>query len=303
MKTTKLFTIFAIAGSLTLTACGKDSGSDDSTSSSSSASAGSGSEGSGSEGETGESGSTMTTTSDSSGSFVGTDAAMSCGESCDIWTPGDCGSGQKCTAVGCEVGTTAWDSNVCRDVQGTKQLGDECEYLGTGIDGNDDCDDGTMCWNVDADTGLGTCIAFCTGSAAAPSCASGTSCVIANDGVLPICLPGCDPLVQDCDNGDLCIPDFNDTGFVCVLDASGGMAPYGTPCEYANSCNNGLICIASEAVPEPDCATASGCCSPMCDINEANTCPGAGQSCESLYEAGMEPPGYEHMGVCAVPTG
>ena len=307
-----------IAGSLALTGCGeKDSG--DSTTgattlTTTSATSGEGETGTDatgatsltttSEGEAGET--TLTTTSEGGATdgFVNTDSSMSCGDSCDIWAANDCSDGQKCTSVACAVGSTAWDSNVCRDIQGTKTLGDDCEYLGSGIDGNDDCGDGLLCWNQDADTMLGTCLAFCTGSAAAPTCATGTSCVIANDGVLPICLPGCDPLSQDCTNAnDLCLPDFTQTGFVCVLDASGGMAPYGTPCSYANSCNEGLICIAPEAVPEAACATASGCCSPMCDITDTSTtCPGQGQVCESLYEAGMEPPGFDHMGVCAVPA-
>ena len=121
--------------------------------------------------------------------------------------------------------------------------------------------------------------------------------------MLPICLPGCDPLAQDCEGSNLCIPSTSDDGFVCVLDASGGMSPYGTPCMYANACNPGLMCIVSEAVPEPDCASASYCCSPICDTDATNSCPGTGQECESLYEEGMAPPGYENIGVCAVPTG
>ncbi len=297
----RLTMLLASTFALSLAACG-DKGSGDESGSTTAPTSSS----SGEAGETGDasSGSTSTgisTTSDGSG-FVNSDMNAACGESCDIWTPGDCGSGQKCTSVGCEVGTTAWDSNVCRDIQGSKQLGDECEYLGTGIDGNDDCDDGLMCWNQNADTGLGLCVAFCTGSAAAPNCASPNICVIANDGVLPICLPQCDPLVQDCDNGDLCVPDFNENGFVCVLDASGGMSPYGAPCQYANGCNPGLMCIASDSVPEPECATAAGCCSPMCDLNEPNTCPGSGQECQALYQPGNAPPGFDHMGVCAVPA-
>lgn len=282
------------------TACGDKSSGDDTTSTSTSVDTSSSS----SSGETSEGTTTTTsgisTTSDGSG-FVNNDANQTCGASCDIWNPNDCDDGQKCTAVGCEVGTTAWDANVCRDIQGNKQLGDECQYLGTGIDGNDDCDAGMMCWNQDADTGLGLCVAFCTGTPAAPNCASPNLCVIANDGVLPICLPQCDPLVQDCDNGDLCVPDFQENGFVCVLDASGGMAPYGSPCMFANGCNPGLICIAADAVPEPDCNQSTGCCSPMCDMNEANTCPGQGQECQALYQPGAAPPGFDNMGVCAVP--
>jgi hypothetical protein len=170
---------------------------------------------------------------------------------------------------------------------------------GSGVSGNDTCELGNMCWNADPDTGIGTCIAFCTGSPDAASCPAGTNCVIVNNGVLAICLPDCDPLAQDCEEaGDLCIPDPNGEGYVCVLNASGDMAPYGTPCNYANSCNAGLICVDPAGVPEPECASASGCCSPMCSIAAGDPCPGAGQTCEPVFDP--QPPGYEDVGVCTI---
>ena len=223
---------------------------------------------------------------------------------CDIFKDGECGDGFKCTSVACEVGSTSWDSTRCIEMMGSKSIGDECQFFGSGVDGLDDCDEGSMCWDADADTGLGTCVAFCEGSLDMPTCLAGnTVCSVFNEGALPLCLPNCDPLAQDCDNGNLCIPSNSEAGYVCVLDASGGMGPYGTPCMYANSCNAGLLCITPEAVPEPDCASASGCCSPYCDLDAANACPGTGQQCEALYEEGMAPPGYENVGICAVPTG
>lgn len=243
---------------------------------------------------------TDTTTDDATSSFVNSDAAgPSCGEECDIWNPADCPEGEKCTSVGCEVGATGWDSNVCREIQGSATTGDECMYVdGSGLSGNDTCETGNMCWDADPDTGIGNCIAFCTGSADAGVCNAGTSCVVANDGVLPICLPGCDPLVQDCDGDDLCIPDFSMSGYVCVLDASGGMAPYGTPCDCANCCNAGLTCEDAEQVPEAECEGASGCCTPLCSISSGDPCPGQGQTCEPYFEP--QPPGFEDVGSCLV---
>lgn len=228
------------------------------------------------------------------------DGGPDCGEQCDIWAEGDCPEGEKCTAVACEVGSNSWDSNVCRPINGDAAPGDECMYTdGSGVSGNDDCGEGSMCWNADGDTGIGTCVAFCTGSPAASTCASGTTCAILNDGVLPLCLPGCDPLAQDCESSnEICLPDPSGSGYICALDASGDMAPYGTPCNYANVCNSGLLCINAEGVPEAECASAQGCCSPMCSISSGDACPGDGQSCEPVFE--MQPPGFEDVGICTI---
>ena len=156
-----------------------------------------------------------------------------------------------------------------------------------------------MCWNVSQDTGKGTCVAFCTGSQEAPNCGPGTNCVIANDGVLILCLPGCDPLTQDCPNNDLCIPQPMGDGFVCVLDASGDMGAQNDPCEYANACDPGLICanpaLATECDPQ-----AAGCCLPFCDLSMPE-CTNMGAMCLPWYEMGMEPPGLENVGVCGLP--
>jgi hypothetical protein len=222
----------------------------------------------------------------------------SCGEECDIWNPDDCPAGEKCTAVACEVGSSAWDSNVCREIQGNAQLDEDCEYTdGSGVSGNDTCALGLMCWNADPDTGLGTCIPFCTGSPDAPMCPSGWECAIAGNGVLSVCLPSCDPLGDDCSNGDLCLPTGD--GYDCVLDASGDAAPYATPCNYINVCNAGLMCANAAAVPEPSCEGATGCCSPFCNLQNPEPCPGQGQLCEPVYDP--QPPDYEYVGVCAVP--
>jgi len=234
------------------------------------------------------------------GFFIDMDDDVPCGTQCDIWNPDDCVEGEKCTSVACAIGGNSWDSNVCRPINGEAAAGDECMYTdGSGVSGNDTCGAGTMCWNADADTGLGTCIAFCTGSPDTPSCAAGTSCAILNDGTLPICLPSCDPLAQDCEaSNELCLPDPSGTGYICALDASGQMAPYGTPCNYANSCNAGLICGDPAGVPEPDCASAGGCCTPMCAISGPAQCPGEGQSCEPVFDP--QPPGFEDVGYCTI---
>ena len=222
---------------------------------------------------------------------------MSCGEECDIWNWDDCPEGQKCTAVACGVGGNSWDSNVCRDIQGDAQHAEPCTYTdGSGISGNDTCAEGLMCWNADADTGVGYCIAFCTGSPDVPTCPLGYQCHIPGNGTLPLCFEVCDPLADDCQGNEVCVPDGQ--SFDCVLDASGDMAPYGAPCEFINVCNPGLMCVDAAGVPEPSCESAVGCCSPFCNVFEPSTCPGEGQSCEPVYDPQV--PGFEHVGVCTI---
>ena len=160
----------------------------------------------------------------------------------------------------------------------------------------DTCEKSSVCWNVDLQTGEGTCLEFCHGIPRNPFCPQGFVCHIPSDGLLNVCLPWCDPLAQDCAGDELCLPYGNSWG--CVLDASGEEGQYGDPCEYANTCDPGLICLNPEYVP--DCQ-ASGCCSPFCDTSAPNTCPTEGQVCIPWYEEGMAPPGLEHVGVCGVP--
>ena len=165
------------------------------------------------------------------------------------------------------------------------------------MSGVDNCAKASMCWDVDGDTNEGVCVAFCEGSPEEPTCDPGFSCRITGDGVLILCLPDCDPLVQDCPGDDTCIPDGGGS-FICVLDASGDAGVYGDPCEFANSCDPGLYCLPPEYVE--DCKGA-GCCTPFCDTSEANTCPGDTQECVPWYEEGMAPPGNEDIGICGVP--
>lgn len=145
--------------------------------------------------------------------FIQNDFPSGCGDECDIWSPGDCPEGEKCTAVSCDIGSSTGDSNVRRAIQGSAQVGDEC----MSTDGNNN---------------------------------------------------------------------------------SGNMAP----CDFLNVCNAGLLCIDAAGVPEPQCAGASGCCSPLCDTMSPNTmspsCPGTGQTREPVLDP--QPAGFENVGVCSV---
>jgi hypothetical protein len=261
-----------------------------------------GTTGTGTTGTTGTTGGTATTSGSggsTSGGFIQDPDGGAGTKECDVWTQ-DCPAGEKCMPWANDGGNS-WNATKCSPVDpNPKQPGDPCTVEGSGVSGVDDCDKGAMCWDADAMTGMGTCVAFCTGSETDPMCPAGTGCVIANDGVLILCLPGCDPLTQDCPNMDLCIPNPSGDSFVCVLDASGMEGQVGDPCEYANACDPGLICANADAVP--DCMGTVGCCAEFCDVtNPMCTQMGAGAECTAYFEMGMAPPGYENVGVCILP--
>jgi hypothetical protein len=265
----------------------------------------------GSTGTTTTTGSIGSTTDDSAGSETGcsflgcSDEPSTCvappgldgvvRSECDVWTQ-DCPEGHKCVPWANDGGGS-WNATRCVPLDpNPKQPGDACVAPEGGVSGVDDCDINGMCWDVDPETDEGLCVAFCEGSADDPMCAPGSTCTITNDGVLSLCLPSCDPLLQDCPGDDLCLPVNGE--FACVLDASGEMGAYGDPCEYATACDPGLVCLNPEYVP--DCM-AGGCCSPFCDVTAPNMCPGGGQECVAWYEEGMAPPGLEDVGVCGIP--
>jgi hypothetical protein len=223
---------------------------------------------------------------------------------CSVWDQ-DCPPDQKCMPWANDGGVS-WNATRCVAVDpDAGQPGDPCTVEGTGVSGVDTCAVSSMCWNVDPETNTGTCISFCDGSENNPICDDPTTtCSITNDGVLILCLPNCDPLIQNCMvDGEACygIPD----GYVCAPDVSGEMGAFGDPCEAINVCDPGLECLAAEATP--NCAGAVGCCTEFCDTSDpmaSADCAGAagGQMCISAFEEGAAPPGYEDVGYCIIPT-
>jgi hypothetical protein len=221
---------------------------------------------------------------------------------CSVWDQ-DCPEGEKCMPWANDGGN-AWNATRCSPVAPDPgQPGDPCTVEGSGVSGVDTCAVASMCWGVDPETNEGTCVAFCMGSENNPVCDDPTTaCSIANEGTLILCLPTCDPLLQDCMDMEGCWGIDQD--FVCAPDASGKMGAYGDPCEYLNVCDAGLACVPPEFVP--NCA-AAGCCSPFCDVSDPMSgaaCPGAGggQDCIPWFEMGQAPPGYEDVGVCGIPA-
>ncbi len=176
--------------------------------------------------------------------------------------------------------------------------GDACTVACDLASGIDSCGKAAICWDVDPRTRQGTCVAFCAGSPEAPTCPTDFHCEIAGDGVLILCIPNCDPLLQDCPNQSLCLPKPNSDFFFCVLDASGDMGAQNDPCEYANACDPGLACLDPALASECD-PNATGCCLPFCDLTMPK-CTNQGAMCLPWYEVGMAPPGLENVGLCGL---
>ena len=211
-------------------------------------------------------------------------------ETCDPFLQ-DCADGDKCVPYR-SVGDT-WDSNKCVPVLGLDEVGDECLYHGAVV-GTDTCDATSLCWDAD-ENGVGTCHAFCTGNAQNPICDNGTSCLIGSSGAINLCIPICDPLLQDCNEGQGCY--WANTEFQCIFSTQD--IPEGEPCGYINDCLKGNVCVQAESLPA--CAGAS-CCAGWCDLNDP-TCQIAGTDCEPWFAEGEAPPGLEDVGVCVVPGG
>jgi hypothetical protein len=98
--------------------------------------------------------------------------------------------------------------------------------------------------------------------------------------------PQCDPLVSDCDNGELCSANLGN--FECTPVPEGTeLLGEGEMCGAA-SCQEGLVCVAS-------CSAGNGCCLPLCDLEQPQ-CP-AGRACIPYYSVGSTVC-YAHVGVC-----
>ena len=214
---------------------------------------------------------------------------------CDPKTQ-DCPDGEKCTAVSIAPGEP-WGGNTCVPKKGDAQVGDPCDIEDGKYTGIDNCDLGLICLLTDDEGKGGACVEFCD---ATDQCVDtpGAKCTVYNDGALPICLNECDPLIQDCPEGQACYNSAGDN-FVCFKEsAMPGEGTPGSECAYINQCQKGTFCAAATALAE--CATPS-CCTPYCPVSGGNAPCNAGEDCVAFFVEGMAPPGLEDVGVCALP--
>jgi hypothetical protein len=226
-------------------------------------------------------------------------------EGCSTYVQ-DCDSGWKCMPWSND-GSFTWNSTKCFPIsESPVGVNGECHVEGNGVSGIDDCDVGLMCWDVDPETNTGVCVPLCVGSERAPACEDPDLHCAFTRSAASVCLPYCDPLGDDCAPCEGCYPLQDEWG--CAPDASGDLGAYGDPCEYINVCDDGLICLNASAVPPGlPCEGAAGCCTQVCDITDPagdQQCAGVaeGQTCQSWYEEGHAPVGFEHVGACALPA-
>jgi hypothetical protein len=285
-----------IAFALLSLACGPprlggdgDAGDGDAEEGSSSGESSSSSSSSSSETSTSETSTGETHTNDSVGFVDGADEMW--GNECDPFAQ-DCPDGEKCVAYASSGGN--WDALKCVPVSGDQAGGEPCTYAGA-AESTDDCDATSFCWNVNEE-GMGTCHLFCTGTADNPECPAGSYCALAGDGVITLCIPTCDPILQDCDEGFACY--WGNSDFVCIFATQD--IPPGDPCGFVNDCVESTGCIDAAAVP--GCVGAA-CCSPFCQLGAGDQVCAVlpGTMCVPFFEDGMAPPGKEHIGMCLSP--
>lgn len=247
-----------------------------------------------------------TTTSSSSGaaesdgddggcSFLCDPDGGSTWEECNLWDQ-DCPSGEKCSPWANDGGS-AWNAWRCVPVDPNPDGIDEsCTTDETGVTGIDSCVLGAICWNVDEETSVGTCVPHCIGSVDAPECADPNRiCSFGGDAILTLCLATCDPLdAGACPASEGCYPING--GFVCAPDASGDGGGLFEPCEFINACSSGLLCANADVSGELCRTGVAGCCLPACNVNDP-ACPSM-TTCTPWYEDGRVPPHFEHIGVC-----
>jgi hypothetical protein len=160
------------------------------------------------------------------------------------------------------------------------------------VEAGDACAAGAFC-----PTEKGHCWALCGGPEGPEACPAGESCLVFNDGVLPLCTPTCDPLVQDCVDAT-CVRDWAEpAGFSCLPSWSGAVGP-ASPCVSDLECQSGALCMPAERF---DVCAGTSCCAIVCDLFAMQpdvACSTAGVSPHCLQVSYPPAPGYEHVGVC-----
>lgn len=232
-------------------------------------------------------------TSSSSSSFLAWPDLGGADLPCNPWAQ-DCPEGQKC-APWIPSGQRAFTDTRCVEIIGDQAPGETCTAPEGPFAGIDDCAQGSFCWDVDDDK-HGICFPQCAGNPEEAICPLKTYCSSDQYSVLALCFPDCDPILQDCGKGELCLQIVD--GFVCVPDASGDEGQANDPCEFPNGCDPGLVCIAPVAASSNCNPRPWGCCQPFCALPDGS-CPNPDQQCIPLE---LTPAGYEDLGICAVPN-
>ena len=224
---------------------------------------------------------------------------------CDIWEQ-DCGACEKCTPY--FFNGEPFSGYKCVPVAHEPvSVGEPCTVMGEFGDGVDNCEKGSLCWNIDSST-AGTCVSLCTGTIFVPKCNDPNNlCWLTSEAELPLCFQKCDPLkIGTCPQANqVCVPLPSHTGFVCVESSikAGGGEKY-DPCDFINACSEGNMCLDSALSNGCD-GQSVGCCLPYCDVSldpDPRCDVNNNEECIPWFDAMEAPVGAEDIGVCAMPS-
>ncbi len=199
----------------------------------------------------------------------------------------DCCPGDACRAWDNDAGDT-WNATRCVPLDpDAGQVGEPCTAEASAVSGADSCDIGLMCWEVDAETLEGTCAQYC--GEEGPECVGkGEVCTRFNDGFLPLCLHGCDPLTPQCADGLGCYPSGQE--FVCLREGERAHLDG----VFHTECPAGTFA----APPGVEgCVGGEPCCVSFCDVTEPEAC-GADVECLPYFEEPL--PEQLAVGYCNV---
>lgn len=215
---------------------------------------------------------------------------------CELFDPW-CSRGHQCRPWANDGGDD-WNSLRCvPTVSNPVAVGDVCVVDGDRSSGIDNCSPSAMCFDVVGDAQEGRCVAYCEGTPAAPVCEDpDTTCVIGNEDSISVCLPTCQPLLEDCPTGLTCVGDFDNTdpGSFCL----GPETPYTTAGGVRlSACGMGRVAVAPQHIDS--CEGDAPCCTQWCDLSLPDTC-GEGLTCRPFYEEGQVL-GMHDEGLCLSP--
>jgi len=220
-------------------------------------------------------------------------------EDCNYWSQ-DCPAGEKCTITSSDE-TSSWDAYRCVPT-GEGAIGEPCTTA-EGPRGTDTCNADSLCYQIDATTGIGECVGFCAAPERNPVCPDGsgplTRCKKQGNH-LALCIPSCNPLLSgECPAGQVCVAEHEGvelTGFTCFPPATEGTS--GEECGCANCCAAQHKCVSAEDFGS-DCAF-DFCCTRYCDTEDASfTCQGTDQVCVVLFDPNT--PEFGNVGRCVLP--
>ena len=83
------------------------------------------------------------------------------------------------------------------------------------------------------------------------------------------------------------------------------MGKQNDPCEFADACDKGLVCLNTASASSACMQGSQGCCQPFCEFIEGQegTCPNPDQQSLQWFDPMMEiPPGFDDVGICSIPA-